>query len=115
MAVTFQFGQRVALYNRKYVRGTRRPGFAGRFRYTFAGYGTLVRRDDPRALAADPATRHMNAEQYAAFAAAHVGLQNATGAVGPDGLTDGNNVVVLENGEVRWVYREQIRQARAAR
>lgn len=108
----FEIGETVQYFTRSYVRGTRRPGFNGRYTYRFASLGTLIARNDPRALAYDPATRNMTPEQYQQWSASHIGFQNATGATGEDGLSEGNNVVLLPNGEVVWVYREQIRKVK---
>lgn len=106
----FKIGDRVAVYSRQYVRGTRRPGFKGKFTFRFLRNGVLLAKNDRRAWGHLPAWTQEDIDRH--LNCGHVGLMNATGpAVGGD-LTEGNNPVLLDNGDVVWVYATQIRKPR---
>ncbi len=107
---TFKVGDAVKLFLRSYVRGSRRPGCPnGKFTYRQHRLktGILLAKDDPRAHVGT-LTAGWSAEQLRQHFASHVGLANAVGGES-NGLTDGNNPVLMPDGEVLWVYREQVR------
>lgn len=105
----FKIGDKVRYYSRNYVKGSRRPGGSVRYTYSFRGFGVLLAKTDRRGHRGT-SLEHYTEEQLCQMFAGHVGLVNATGS-NQDGLTDGNNPVLLPSGEVVWVYREQIRKA----
>ena len=108
MAISKQFkvGDTVRVYVRSSIKGTRSPANPnGRFRYRYLDEGCLLAKNDIRAWAHKPTWGQAEID---AHLGGHIGLANATGQVS-DGLTDGNNPVLLPDGEVLWLYREQIR------
>jgi hypothetical protein len=104
----FRPGDKVRVFAKSYVRGTRRPGFNGQFRFRFSNEGILLSKSDPRAWADSPYHAGMTADELHAWMTKHVGFANATGAAGDDGLTDKNNPVLVGH-YVQWLDRDQIR------
>ena len=110
----FNFNDKIAVYALKYIKGSRRPGFKGKFTKKYLGNGILL---PPTSILAHfypngnvrPGSNHLigkTEQEIQEFFNNNLALNNATGK-SEDGLTEGNNCVLF-NGETLWVYREQI-------
>lgn len=103
---TFKIGDKVKVFCKSYVRGTRRPGYAGRFTFRCIGEGVLLAKNDIRAWLHQPTWTQEDIDNH--LNSGHVGLANATGQNDGSGLTEKNNPVLI-NCEVKWLDRDQIK------
>lgn len=99
-------GDTVRVFGKSYVRGTRRPGFNGRFTYRFMGEGVLLAKTDKRGHE-HTSLANWSEEQLAEHFRTHLGCVNATGGKLQGDLTERNNPVLI-NGRVIWVGSDQI-------
>lgn len=102
-------GDKVRVFAKKYVRGTRRPGFKGRFNKSFQGVGVLIAKTDPRGHSGT-ATASWTEEQIRHHFATHVGLINATGYSVVGDVTEKNNPVLMPDGRVIWLDADAIQR-----
>ncbi len=102
----YKVGDTVKVFAKKYIRGTRGPGFAGRFTRKALGFGILLSKFDPAAHAGT-ATGDWTEEQLRVHFGSHIGLINATMA-NDNGLTERNNPVRMPDGRVIWLDRDSI-------
>lgn len=111
MPTTIRVGDSVTLYGSSYVRGTRRPGFRGRFRRVLLGGGVLLSKHDPAAHAHTP-LEGKTPDELRAILGACLAFRNATGNTVAGDITAKNNPVRLDTGRVVWADAANVEAAR---